>query len=118
MAHEVSDYLETLTEPTRGRIAALYDEVRRLAPEATEGVSYGMPSLLYRGKGLFSAMSTKKHIGVYPYGNLGEFAEEVSAAGLGSTKGAVQLREGEALPAGMLARFVERRIAQIDASRG
>lgn len=117
MAHEVSDYLETLTEPTRGRIAALYDDVRRLAPEATEGVSYGMPSLLYRGKGLFSAMSTKKHIGVYPYGNLGELAADVTEAGLGSTKGAVHLREGEVLPPGLLARLVERRIAQIDETR-
>lgn len=117
MAHEVSDYLETLSEPTRGRIAALYDEVRRLAPEATEGVSYGMPSLLYRGKGLFSVMSTKKHIGVYPHGNLGELATDVTQAGLGSTTGAIHLREGDMLPPELLARFVERRIAQIDEAR-
>ena len=64
MAHEVSDYLETLSEPTRGRIAA-----------------------------------------------------DVTQAGLGSTKGAVHLREGEVLPPGLLARLVERRIAQIDETR-
>lgn len=114
MAHEVSAYLETLDEPVRGRIAALYDAVRALVPEAEEGLAYGMPALRYRDKGLFSAMSTRKHIGVYPFGNLGEFADEVTAAGLGSTKGAIHLRGDEVLPAGMLERLVRRRVAQIE----
>lgn len=114
MTDEVTAYISTLEEPVRGRIEELYAAVRAIVPESEEGLSYGMPALLYRGKGLFSAMSTKQHIGVYPFGNLGEFAEEVTAAGLGSTKGAIHLRGDEDLPAGLLERLVSRRVAQIE----
>lgn len=114
MANEVAEYLSELPDAERAKIGGIYAEARTIVPEAVEGVSYGMPSLLYKGKGLLSVMSTRKHIGVYPYGNLRELAEEVTAAGLGSTKGSVHLRDGENLPAGLLERFLLRRKAQID----
>lgn len=116
MSTEVTDYIAELPEPERARIAELYARVRELVSEAEEGRSYNMPALMYRGKGLFSAMLTKHHIGVYPYGNLGELAAEVTAAGLESTKGSIHLRAGETLPDELLARFVARRVAQIDAA--
>lgn len=116
MGTHITDYLATLDEPVRGRIAALYAEARALVPDAEEGLSYGMPSLLYRGKGLLSVMSTKRHIGLYPYGNIAEFAEEVTAAGLGSTKGSIHLTDGETLPQGLLPKLLERRVRQIEAS--
>ncbi|PSL37572.1 uncharacterized protein YdhG (YjbR/CyaY superfamily) [Labedella gwakjiensis] len=114
MANEVSEYIAELPEPERSRIREIYDRARALVPDAVEGVSYGMPSLIYRGKGLVSVMNTKKHIGVYPYGNLADLADDVAAAGLGSTKGSIHLRAGERLPDDLLERFVRRRVAQID----
>ncbi|GAA1611414.1 iron chaperone [Leucobacter chromiireducens] len=115
---EVTSYLTTLPDPDRTRIAQLYARVRALAPDATEGLSYGMPSLLYRGKGLFSAMQTRHYIGVYPHGNLAELADAVAAAGLGSTKGSIHLGPGQDLDDELLAQLVQRRIAQIDARAG
>lgn len=114
MADEITTYLDGVPPEIRERIEEIYAEVRHLVPEATVGLSYGMPSLLYRGKGLISVMSTRKHIGVYPYGNLGELAEAVTAAGLGSTKGSIHLKEGQRLPAELLKKFVARRIGQIE----
>lgn len=114
MANEVSEYIAGLPEPERSRIAEIYEGARALVPEAVEGLSYGMPSLLYRGKGLLSVMSTQKHIGVYPHGNLGDLTDDVAAAGLGVTKGSIHLRTGERLPDELLERFVRRRVAQID----
>jgi uncharacterized protein YdhG (YjbR/CyaY superfamily) len=114
MANEVSDYVAGLPEPERSRIREIYDRARAVVPDAVEGMSYGVPSLLYRGEGLISVMKTKKHIGVYPHGNLGDLAGEVTAAGLGSTKGSIHLRTGDRLPDELLERFVRRRVAQID----
>ena len=115
MSTDVTDYIADLPEPARGRVSALYERVRTLVPDAIEGRSYAMPALIYRGKGLFSAMATKKHIGVYPFGNLGDLAGAVTAAGLESTKGSIHLREGEDLDDELLARFITRRVAQIKA---
>lgn len=110
----MSDYVAALPESVRGRVSEIYDRARALVPDAEEGVSYGMPALLYRGKGLISVMHTKKHIGVYPYGNLGDLAPDVEAAGLGSTKGSIHLLAGQSLPTELLDRFLLRRVDQIE----
>jgi uncharacterized protein YdhG (YjbR/CyaY superfamily) len=114
MANEVEHYVATLAEPERSRIAEIYGFARASVPEAVEGLSYGMPSLLYKGKGLISVMSTKKHIGVYPFGNLAELAEDVTGAGFETTKGSIHLRDGQRLPSDLLEKFLLRRVARID----
>lgn len=111
----VSDYVAALPESVRGRVSEIYDHARALVPVAEEGVSYGMPALLYHGKGLISVMHTKKHIGVYPFSNLGDLAINVESAGLGSTKGSIHLLAGQSLPAELLDCFLYRRVAQIEA---
>ena len=63
----VSDYLAGLDDDVRA-VFERYDAlVRSLAPDVTEGMSYGMPALVYRGKGLFAARQTKSHLAVYPF---------------------------------------------------
>lgn len=39
---------------------------KRVVPEATEAVSYGMPTLKLNGKNFFHFCGFKNHIGVYP----------------------------------------------------
>lgn len=114
MADEIERYLSDLTEPTRSRIGELYSSARAIVPDAVEGLSYGMPALLYKGKGLIAVMSNKNHIGIYPFGNLGELAGAVAAAGLESTKGSIHLGAGQQLPTELLEQFLLRRAAGID----
>ncbi|UOQ61334.1 DUF1801 domain-containing protein [Leucobacter rhizosphaerae] len=111
---QVTDYIAALPETVRVRVASIYARAREVVPDAEEGLSYGMPALLYRGKGLISVMHTKKHIGVYPYGNLGDLADAVTAAGLGSTKGSIHLGRDQSIPTELLDRFLHRRVAQIE----
>jgi uncharacterized protein YdhG (YjbR/CyaY superfamily) len=116
MANEVDDYLASLPEPQRGRIAELYAEARSVVPEATEGLSYAMPALLYKRKGILSVMSTKKHIGIYPFANLAELDGAARDGGLETTKGSIHLRDGQNLPPGLLEQLLLRRVANIDAT--
>lgn len=114
MANEVERYVTGLPEPDRSRVAEIYADARKLVPAATEGMSYGMPALLYKGKGLLAVMSTKKHIGIYPFGNLGQLAEAASAAGLETSKGSVHLGDGQRLSSDLLRSMLLRRVKQID----
>jgi len=116
MAGEVQDYIAGLGEPERSVIAEIYARASELVPEAVEGLSYGMPSLLYKGKGLISVMSTKKHIGIYPFGALGEYTAVAEGAGLGTTKGSIYLGSGQHLPDGLLHQLILRRVRQLDES--
>ncbi len=114
MSNEIAEYVSALPEPARTTISAIYAEARALVPDAVEGLSYGMPALVYKGKGLISVMNAKNHIGIYPYGNLGELAAAVSAAGLDSTKGSIHLKGDQTLPDDLLAAILLRRKAQLD----
>ncbi len=114
MANNVERYVANLPEPERSRIDEIYSYARASVPEAVEGVSYGMPALLYKGKGLIAVMSTKKHIGIYPFGNLEELAHAAAVAGLEATKGSIHLTEGQRLPTDLLDRMLRRRVARID----
>jgi uncharacterized protein YdhG (YjbR/CyaY superfamily) len=114
MANEVSNYVSELPEPARSQIADIYAQARTLVPEATEGISYAMPALLYKGKGLLAVMNTKKHIGIYPFGNVAEFAVAMADAGLTGTKGSIHVHAEQTLPAPLLNALVLRRKAQID----
>ena len=114
MTNEVEIYVAGLDEPERSRIAAIYSSARSLVPEAVEGVSYGMPALLYKGKRLLADMNTSKHIGVYPFANLAELDPTAVGAGLETTKGSIHLRAGQVLPSGLLERLLLRRVARID----
>ncbi|MDQ1545615.1 MAG: hypothetical protein QOH69_519 [Actinomycetota bacterium] len=114
MSNEVEIYVAGLAEPERSVIAAIYSSARSVVPAAVEGVSYGMPALLYKGKGLIAVMSTKNHIGVYPFANLAELEPTVVGVGLETTKGSIHLRPGQDLPSDLLERMLLRRVAWID----
>ena len=114
MANEVESYVASLAEPERSRIAEIYSHAREVVPESVEGVSYAMPALLYKGKGLLAVMSTKHHIGIYPFGGLAELAEPITNLGLETTKGSIHLREGQSLPNDVLDGLLLRRVARID----
>ncbi|MEI2778012.1 MAG: DUF1801 domain-containing protein [Tetrasphaera sp.] len=111
----VSDYVEQLPEPRRGRIAQLYAAARALAPDATEGVKYAMPGLVLSGKGFVSIMSTKKHIGIYPYSGsvVQAFAAELAQLGIPTTTGAIQLRDSVDLPPDLFTRILTARLAEL-----
>ena len=64
---QIDDYLAELDPESAEIVGDAYSVARGLLPEATEGVSYGMPALLYEGSPLLSVMRAKAHIGIYPY---------------------------------------------------
>ncbi len=114
--HPVDDYVASLPEARRDRIAGLYAVARGVAPEATEGLRYGMPALIVAGKGVLAIMSTAKHIGIYPYSGtvVQAFAAELAALGIPTTKGAIQLPEAVDLPTDLLTRIVTTRLGEVD----
>lgn len=63
----IDDYLAALDPADAAIIAHVYDIAREVAPDAEQGLGYGMPALVYRGKSLLSVMRAKKHFGVYPF---------------------------------------------------
>ena len=93
----VDDYLASLAEPGCTQVGALFAIATETAAaqggDVVQGESYGMPALLYRGKGPFTAQLTAKHVGVYPFSAnaVGHVVQELGAGA--HAKGALRYRE-------------------------
>ncbi|MEA5454079.1 DUF1801 domain-containing protein [Sinomonas sp. JGH33] len=111
----VTDYLETLTGPNRETLTRVVAIARELAPEAVEGMSYAMPALLIDGKGLLSALETKKHLAIYPFSGqvLPQLADELE--GFDWAAGTLRFSADHPVPDGLVRRIVELRLAEIEA---
>ncbi len=91
--------------------------VQKNAPEAIEGMAYGMPGYKTHGKPLIYFAAYKHHIGLYatPKGHEA-FAKELANYKQG--KGSVQFPLDEAMPYDLIERIVALRVKQNAAKAG
>lgn len=61
----VDEYIAGQPKAVAGRLSAIRQEVKKLAPQATEKLSYGMPYYCLNGRLIYFA-SHQEHIGLYP----------------------------------------------------
>jgi len=84
--------------------------VRKAAPQATEKISYQMPTLFLEGN-LVHFAAFKNHIGFYPTPTgIEEFAKEL--APYKGAKGSVQFPMDQPLPLDLIRRITEYRVAE------
>lgn len=112
----VTDYLASIdNDADRAALARVLDIARDVAPEVTQGVSYGMPTLLYRGKGYAAAMQTKAHLALYPFSGGILPAFEADLADFSHSISALRFSADKPVPDELLRRILEMRKEQIDA---
>lgn len=113
----VDDLLAGLDPADRAAVERLYDVAREVVPDAEQGLGYGMPALVYRGKPLISVMRAKKHIGVYPFSPaaVSAVAESIEGhPGIGLDKGTIRFQPEHPLPDDVVRALVLARKEQID----
>lgn len=85
--------------------------VRQSAPDATETISYAIPTFDLNGRHLVHFAAFKDHIGFYPTGGgMEAFKDEL--APYKSGKATARFPIGQPLPAGLIRRVVDYRVAQ------
>jgi len=112
-AGPLSAYLASLEEPVRGVLTAIVDQARRLL-EVTEGMSYGMPALLYRGRALAAVRETAQHLALYPYSGRVVTTVEPYLADFGHSSGAIRFSPERPLPEDLVERILLARRDEID----
>ncbi len=114
-APDVETYLAWCPEPHRTTLGKIRAAIRSAAPkEATEAISYGMPSFQYKG-GLVGYAAFKAHCSFFPMSGrlIEEFAEELK--GYKTSKGTIQFAVDKPLPAALVRKMVRARVAQNEA---
>lgn len=107
----VDEYLALVPEPARTTLAKVRATIRAAAPpEATEGISYGMPMFKYKGL-LVGFAAFAKHCSLFPgAAPIAEFHEELKK--YPTSKGTIQFPMDNPLPVALVKKLVKARVEE------
>lgn len=112
----VTDAIAALEQPARDVLAGWHARALELEPPATEGVSYRMPALRYRGRPLVAVAVTAAGYSVYPFSPAAIVASAPLLGDLKRSKGAVAFTDARPLPRETFDALLLARRAEIDAA--
>ncbi|HEY4942048.1 MAG TPA: DUF1801 domain-containing protein [Rhizomicrobium sp.] len=102
-AKSVDAYIKAAPQSVRAKLVQLRQIVKSLAPDADEGISYGMPYYKWNGA-LVGFAAFKKHIGFFPGAIVSDFKREL--AGYETAKGTVRFPLEEPLPVMLIRKLI------------
>jgi uncharacterized protein YdhG (YjbR/CyaY superfamily) len=108
----IDEYIQSCPADVQKKLTQIRKLVRSVAPEATEKISYQMPTFFLNGN-LVHFSAFKNHIGFYPGSGrivLGTFKKELAKYKCG--KGSIQFPLDEALPLALIRRIVKYRTGE------
>jgi uncharacterized protein YdhG (YjbR/CyaY superfamily) len=111
---ELTEYYATLPDEVRETFDGIRRRVIELVPDAVEGRSYGMPALLYRGKGLLSTMQTRTHLAIYPFSGTVVASVADRLADYSVSKGAIRFSVDHPIPPDVLDDVILSRVGELD----
>ncbi len=107
----INAYIADQPEEVRPLLQQIRETIRAAAPEASEKISWNMPTF-WQGENLIHFAAFKKHIGLYPGGEAaGEFSERLTD--YKTSKGAIQLPLGKPIDFALITDIVKWRLSQI-----
>jgi uncharacterized protein YdhG (YjbR/CyaY superfamily) len=109
----VADSLAAMSELDRGCLQRVIGIARGLAPEAVEGMSYGMPALKLEGKPLIGVAAAAKHLSIFPFSPAVVDAVAAKLNGYSLSKGTVRFTPDHPVPDDVVAEMVRLRMAEI-----
>jgi uncharacterized protein YdhG (YjbR/CyaY superfamily) len=110
-ANPIDAYLAGVSGERRAALEKLRRTIRAAAPEAEEGLSYGLPAFLQDGP-LVAFSASAKHCSFFPMTGhtVADFARELAA--FDTSKGTIRFAPERPLPAALVRRIVKARLAE------
>lgn len=111
------EYLAALTADKRAALEELRRTIQEAAPGAEEVISYQLPAFRLDGRMLVAFGATTKHCALYLMSPTTVEAHNDELKGFDTSKGTIRFRADEPLPASLVRKLVEARIAENAAKR-
>ena len=111
----VEEYLSQVPDEARAALEDLRARIRAIVPDATETISYQMPTFKLRGRFLVSYAAFKNHCSLFPASEamLEVYGEELKPYFSG--KGTIRFTTEKPLPAALVKKIVKMRIEENEA---
>jgi uncharacterized protein YdhG (YjbR/CyaY superfamily) len=113
----VEDYLAALPEAPRDALEKLRKTIKAAAPEATETISYQMPTFKDHGRFLVSFAAFKHHCSLFPASRAVMEALGDELKPYFSGKGTLRFHPDKPIPAALVRKIVKTRIEENAADR-
>lgn len=113
----IDQYIDTFPPEVQTYLRKIRGLIFEIAPDAEEGMAYGMPGYKTQGKPLVYFAGYKNHVGLYalPTGHAA-FAAEL--AGYKQGKGSVQFPLNKPMPFDLIERIIRFRYAENQGNKG
>ncbi|KGR76726.1 iron chaperone [Ureibacillus manganicus] len=106
----IDEYILQFPEDIQEILNTIRKEIKEIAPNADEKISYGMPTFVLE-RNLVHFAAYKNHIGFYPTPNgIERFKEELSE--YKTSKGAIQFPIEKPIPYELISKIVKFRVAE------
>jgi uncharacterized protein YdhG (YjbR/CyaY superfamily) len=106
----LDEYLARLSADKRVALERLRRDIHAAAPEAEECISYQMPAFRLHGKMLVWFGASTNHCAFYPGAVVDDLQEELGDYDI--SKGTIRFQPDDPLPASLVRKLVEARIAK------
>jgi len=108
----IDEYIAGFPKEVQAILEQVRATIRKVAPDAEEAISYGIPTFKLQKTNLVHFAGFKNHVGFYPTPTGSEaFKEELS--GYKTGKGSVQFPLDKPMPLALITRITQFRIEQI-----
>ena len=112
-AAKVRAYFASLSPDARRELKKIRDVIRAAAPDATESISYGIPTFKLDGRVLIYCAGWKNHTSVYPLTPAIMRDHGAELEKYETSKGTVRFPLSEPVPIAFVKRLVKTRLAEL-----
>lgn len=112
MTTEVDDYLAAVPEPARAALEELRATIREIVPDATETISYQVPTFKYRDRALVAYGANQSGCTFYVMSTDVFNAYKEGAKGYKTGKGSIRFEPDKPLPKDLVEKIVRARISE------
>lgn len=107
----IDNYLQNINPTQRAELERIRTIALKMLPGAEETISYGMPTIKYKGKSIIGFDAHSNHIGIYPFS--GHVISEIKALDkYDKTSGAIREKLDDLLPEELIQKIIEVRLDQ------